>query len=376
MNVRITDSKVLESLQPLEVATYLRSAGWRLTGRIADAAFVWKRSDETVVLPDNTEFADYARRIAELLDTLAQTEKRSELAILRDVSSSMSDIVRVQILSQVVADGSVALEEGVTIVESAKDLIFSAARAAVTPRAYFRSRAPGPAEDYMKKVRLGQTEQGSYVVTLVCPVSPELQASDLGRLADISEPFDRRVTRTLAGALTKSAAAAREAAIKQDMAPFTSAVREGVSANLCSALADIGESLEDGQIQISFSWARSRRPPDAISRTVVPYDAIPVMREAARVLKETFTDEDFEVSGPVVRLESPDAASGGDVLIYAEVDTMRRIRVHLEGPAYRQAVNAHEKGLEVHCRGSLQKEGRYFTLSNIHEFGVIDDELL
>jgi hypothetical protein len=373
MNVRITDRHVLESLQPLEVATYLRSAGWTLAGRMGDSALVWKRLDESVVLPQSIEFADYARRLAEILGTLAQTEKRSELAILRDVSTSMSDIVRLRILSPVAADGSVALEEGVTIVESAKDIILSAARAAVAPRAYFRSRLPGAADEYMKKVRLGQTEQGSYVVTLVCPVSPELQPADLGRLADIDEPFDRRVTRTLAGALTKSAAAARDAAIKQDMEPFTSAVQDGVSANLCSALADIGESLEDGQIQISFSWARSRGAPNVSSRTIIPHDAIPVMREAARVLRATFTDDDFELVGPVVRLESPDATAGGDVLVYAEVDTLRRIRVHLEGPAYTEAVTAHKEGLEISCRGRLRKEGRYFTLRDVRDFAVLQD---
>jgi hypothetical protein len=374
MKVRITDRRVLESVQPLEVATYLRSAGWALAGRIGDAAWVWKQADETVAVPENTEFADYARRLAELLDTLSQREQRSELEILRDLTTSMSDVVRLRVMSAVAADGSVGLEEGVTIVGSAKDMILSAARAAVIPRAYFRSRLPGPADEYMKRVRLGQTEQGSYVVTLLCPVSPELGPSDLASLAEIDEPFDRRVTRTLAGAVTKCAAAAREAALRQNMEPFTSAVRDGVSANLCSAIADIGEGLEEGQIQVSFSWARSRRPPDVASRAVIPHDAIPVMREAARVLRETFADEDFELIGPVVRLESEAPATGGDVLVYAEVDTWRRIRVHLEPPAYLQAVVAHEQGVEIHCRGSLRKEGRYFTLRNVHDFGVIEDD--
>jgi hypothetical protein len=373
MNVRITDRRVLESVQPLEVATYLRSVGWALAGRIGDAAWVWKQADQSVAVPENTEFADYARRLAELLDTLSQTEQRSELEILHDLSTSMSDVVRLRVLSGVAADGSVGLQEGVTIVGSAKDMILSAARAAVMPRAYFRSRLPGPADEYMKKVRLGQTEQGSYVVTLLCPVSPELGPSDLASLAEIDEPFDRRVTRTLAGAVAKCASASREAALKQNMEPFTSAVRDGVSANLCSAIADIGEGLEEGQIHVSFSWARSRRAPDVASRAVIPHDAIPVMREAARVLRETFADEDFELIGPVVRLESDDPATGGDVLVYAEVDTWRRIRVHLEPPAYLQAVVAHEQGVEIYCRGSLRKEGRYFTLRNVHNFGVIED---
>jgi len=98
-----------------------------------------------------------------------------------------------RVVSPVSEDGSLGLEEGVTLVESAKDLVLSAARAAVSPRAYFRSRLPSAADEYMRKVRLGQTELGSYVVTVVCPVSPELQPTDLAFQQNLDEPYDRKV---------------------------------------------------------------------------------------------------------------------------------------------------------------------------------------
>jgi hypothetical protein len=225
----------------------------------------------------------------------------------------------------------------------------------------------------MRKVRLGQTEQGSYVVTLVCPVSPELQLLD-ATIDPLGEPYDRRVTPILAGALQKTAWAAQEAGLKQDLAPFTDAIQDGVSSNLCKALAEIGSGLEEGEIEVSFSWSRSRRrrPNVPTSRIVISTDAIPVIREAARVLRETYSDDDFELSGPVVRLDSADVATGGDVLIFTEVDTWRRVKVHLEGPDYAAAVDAHQKGLEVRCNGRLEKEGRYFTLKNVRSFGVQD----
>jgi len=163
--------------------------------------------------------------------------------------------------------------------------------------------------------------------------------------------------------------AARDAGLTQNMEPFTSAVREGVSSNLCAALAEIGEGMEEGHIEVAFSWARSRsRPEVASSRIVVSHDSIPVMREAARILKETYSDNDFELSGPVIRLESPNVARGGDVIVYAEIDTLRRVLLHLEGPNYERAVRAHKEGLEIRCRGRLEKEGRYFTLRDVRDF--------
>jgi hypothetical protein len=371
MNARITDRKVFESLRPLDVLAYLRSSGWTLLGYFADSATVWNRDGHQVLLPQDGSLADFARRMAEILDTLAEVEQRSQLEIVRDLATATSDVVRLRVVSPVSEDGSVGLEEGVALVESAKDLILSAARAAVSPRAFFRSRLPGLADDYMRSVRLGQTELGSYVVTVVCPVSPELRPAVPASLQNVDEPYDRRVTRTLAGALQRSVTAAREAALKQDMEPFTSAVREGVSANLCAALVKIGEGMEEGHIEVSFAWARSRTKPQVVSsRIVVAHESIPVMREAARVLRATYSDDDFELNGPVVRLESPNAAGGGNVVVFAEVDTMRKVLFHLEGPNYEEAVRAHQEGLEISCRGKLEKQGRYFTLRDVRDFAV------
>jgi hypothetical protein len=374
VNARIIDHQALESLRTLELAAYLRSCGWTLAGYWnKDAATVWKHPTHPtrpILLPKDSLFADYARRIAEILDTLSEVEQRSQLQIIRDLGTAASDVIRLRVCTSVATDGSLGLEEGVTLIESAKDLILSAARAAVSPRAYYRSRLPGPADEYMKKVRLGQTEHGSYVVNVVCPATPELQPANTTDALNVEEPFDRRVTRTLASALEKTTQAANAAALLGDMEPFTASVRDGVSANLCAALAGIGERIEDGRIEVSFSWARSRRPPDAPSRVVVSHDTFPVMREAARVLRETYADDDFELIGPVIRLESNDATTGGDVLVYAEIDTLRKIRVHLDGADYQKAVRAHEQGQEIHCRGRLEKEGRYHTLRHIRDFWI------
>jgi hypothetical protein len=373
MNARITDRKALESLRPPEVAAYLRSAGWALVGRFAETATVWRLGQEQVLLPNTADFGDYARRVAELVETVSQFESRSQLEVYRDLSTAAADVVRVRVCSAVALDGSVVLEEGVRLVECAKDMVLSAARAAIAPKAYFRSRLPLVAEDYMRKVRLGQTEHGSYVVTVVCPVSPELHQHDQSLATMLDEPYDRKVTRVLAGALSRSAEAATQAALTGNLEPFSSAVSNGVSANLCAALAEIGKGLEDGQIEVSFSWSRTRTRPDVpSSKIVVPHDSLPVMREAARILRETYTEDDFELVGPVLRLESPSAAQGGTVIVLGEVDTPRRIIVRLDGPNYREAVRAHQEGLIVRCRGRLEKEGRYFSLSEIRHFSIDD----
>jgi hypothetical protein len=371
MKASITDRNVFDSLKPLDLVAYLRSSGWELAGYLGEAATVWRHGAAQVMVPRETYFADYARRLAEVVETLSNVESRSELEIVSDLSMATVDVVRVRITTPQSADGSVSLEQGVNLFDGVKDMLLSAARAAVAPRAYFRSRLPGPADEYMRQVRLGQTERGSYVATLVCPVSPELQPAGSNFAQDVGEPFDRRVTRTLATAMYKTAEAVREAVLRQDMAPFTEAVRDGVSANLCNALAEIGGGVDGGILEVGFSWARTRsRPQVPSSRIMVPNDALPILKEAARVLREIYRDDDFEIIGPVIRLDSSNAAYGGVALVHAEVDTMRKVQVYLDASDYQLAVRAHQEGLEVTGRGRLEKEGRYFTLRKVRDFGL------
>lgn len=371
MKVRITDKASFEALRPLEVVAYARSEGWSLLGFWeGQKATVWKKGEDRLLIPSDNLLADYALRMAEVVDTLATSESRSQLALFRDLTTASADVVRVRVASPVTNDGSLGLDEGVILFQSMQEMLCSAARAAVTPRAYFRSRLPTPAEDYLKKVRLGQTERGSYVATMVCPVSPELNVGSEAEM--LEDPFDRKVTHTLANSLQGASTAAKSAALVQSMRPFQDVVSRGVSANLCEALANLGGMLPESQIEFGFTWARTRaHPPGAYRTLTLPSDSIGTLREAARILKETSWEDDFEVYGPVVRLESSAPEQGGTVIVQADVDgAARKIQLRLNGEDYRKAVLAHEAVVDIRCHGLLRKEGRYLTISEVLGFTV------
>src|SRR4051812_12848880 len=79
----------------------------------------------------------------------------------------------------------------------------------------------------------GQTEHGSFVVTLLAPVPPLLQPKlDPSWASPADEPMERLVTRRLMQALEASRTAA-EMALSGDAKAFEDAVNAGVSANLC-----------------------------------------------------------------------------------------------------------------------------------------------
>jgi hypothetical protein len=195
-------------------------------------------NDEEIVLPLREEVGDFALRVSEVLKVLESVEHRSQLEILRDLLTSSSDLIRVRASTGQTTNGSIPLDLAVLFVEEARDLMLAAACSTVGPRAYYARRKPAQANDYLRGVRMGQTERGSYVLTILSPVPPSLRAAEPEDAPP--EPFERKVSRTLATALASVRTAAQRAAVTGDMQPFREAVEFGVSANFCDALSRTG----------------------------------------------------------------------------------------------------------------------------------------
>src|SRR5205085_1574396 len=98
----------------------------------------------------------------------------------------------------------------------------AAACATTEARAVWHTRKPAQAVEYVRRVRIGQTERGSYVVTVVSRVSPRLNVLN-EELFESAEPFERRAMQTLAGSLVHLDQAAERAALSGEFAAFDEA---------------------------------------------------------------------------------------------------------------------------------------------------------
>jgi hypothetical protein len=367
MRMDVRDRNFLQSLAPIEVAAYLRSRGWHeQPGAAHDSALFTLGTDYEVTLPLSSALRDFALRMIDAIRTLEVAEDRDQTEILADLSVSASDVVRVRLADPDARDGSLPLERASEIISSSYDMVLAAACAAVDPKYYFSSRKPPAASNYMRNVRMGQTERGSFVVTILSRVTPDLVRHQAGIRNDVPEPFERKVTERLADALAAIDSSAKAAIATGNIDTFERSVEQGVSANLCDALAGMSEA--DGterDVEISVAWARVRptthRP---FVRYQVGRDIVPVLREVARVFKSRAPQEDFEVRGPVIRLvRVPPDAPGGEVTIAGFVDGVpRNIWVHLEGDDYSRAADAFKQRLLVCVTGVLKKDGRRYWL--------------
>ena len=378
MKVTIRDAAALRAIPPLDLAAYLRSSGWVLAERLGDKGAVWTRASGSgasleILLPLRHELRDFTARMADALQALEAAEGRSQLDILRDIRASSADVIRVELEGPAVTGGSLPLQRGVSALARTQDLVLAAACAAVEPRPVYPTRKPSQAVDYMSKVRLGQSEQGSYVLTVISPVPPALDVDDLGGApAGLEDPFERRVTTTLATAMAAARSAADIAASTGQLRPFLDATRLGVSANLCDAIAGlVGESGADS-LGVRVRWAPSRPPPPAVpDRITFARDAIQVVEEASRIFRETTPRDDVELQGMVVALKREEGSPAGTVTLAALVDgALRKVRVELGRDAYVAAIRAHQEERRVRCAGRLVREGRSLTLREAHGFEV------
>lgn len=382
MNITIHDRMAMKALKPLEVASYLRSKGWIKSENIGDKASLWtivkNGEDELdVTLPLKRELGDYALRMGEVINTLAETEERSSLEILSDIQSIRADVVRIRALGSQAEHGSLPLGSAIRLVESSRDMLLSAACAAVDKRPFFAKRKVQQAIDYINQVHMGQTERGSFVITILSPVLPELRQGQ-APLPEIElpDPFERQVTKTLMNALVALDQAAKSASLEDSIEPFKEAVRLGVSANLCDSIVGLSQVCCNERVEIGMSWSPSRLVPNDI-KNVIYFDAdvVPVIKEAAKQFREISSIDDYDIEGVVTRLDRSPNATEGDVTVTASIEgRMRPITLRLGQDIYSQAVQAHNDRKTVQCIGELVKEGRGLRLRDPRHFRVLRED--
>lgn len=369
MKVDIRDEGALAAVSPLDLLAYLRTGGWAEVRNEPGRFAIWimGKSDNPeaeILLPLDRTVRDFARRIHEALEELERVERRSELEILHDLATTSADVIRVRLDQEDQAAGSILIDHGVALIDRARDLLLASACSALSPRPSYGPRRPQKAVDFVRRTRLGQTEHGSYVITLISRVSPEL-----GTVSDqmVDEPFERQVTTTLAQAVGAVQRAAERAVVTGNLDAFRDQVEIGVSANLCDAIVGMAGGTDEGRgITFDFSWARTRpfKVETSFSpRVVLGSDVVPVIAEAARMFRETMPQDDYEVLGPVVKLERYGEGDGQITVVSLNESPPRTVRIALKAVDYSIAVEAHSRNVFVSVAGTLKREGRSWNLN-------------
>ena len=377
MNISANEVVLARTVGLRGVHAYLSANGWiRAESQSRDTAdiYVWSEDErEAAIVPASEQYGDYGTRIYQIAAQVGRVEGRRMLSVLTDLSLAESDLVRVH-LPNADEDNTVKLTDGAAVLEDAKGLVLAAACSADRPQRMYRAGRNKLASDYLRKVRLGQTEPGSFVINLLSPVPPCLREQTT-LLPE--EPFERRVTRRLVSGLRASRKAMdRVNRGTADISEFEDRLGEGISANLCRSVArltEVGKGLE-----VTVSWAMTR--PDVLAapkRVAVRFRPpdVAVLDEAARVLSDRQERTDEDIQGYVSRLARNKADPKGTATIRAFVDgRLTSVQAVFDSSDYSEITRAHDDRLSVSLEGDLRREGQRWRLLNPREVTILRDD--
>ena len=373
MRVDIRDASALQAISPAALSAYARNAGWKkIEGYGAHSDVYVAEEMPEVILPRTERLGDYVSVVSRLITIFAKAAGRDELSLYRDLVTADRDVVRARITET--DDGSLTLNRGVDLISGARDLVLAAACSLREPQPLYRLGANREANDLLEGIRLGQTEHGSFVVTLLTPVVSPPLPTPVQVYDDADDPIERQMTRRL----TEALAATREAterATAGDGTAFADSVDKGVSANLCDALVKLIGPFPT--LDISVAWARTRpiSPPQEVFRYSRADAAI--LSEAARQFRNREPQPDTYLFGNVQRLRRDEDEASGTIYLRTSVDGKNRsVAVVLKKTEYDRAIQAHKEKMPIILQGDLERSGQRWRLLNARIEAIIRDEQL
>ena len=371
MRVDIQDAAALQAISPSLLSAYARAAGWSRLESYGDHSEVYAAAElPEIILPTTKRLGDYSSVVSQLIKIFVRVAERDDFSLYRDLVTSDRDIIRVRVAES--ADGRLTINNGVDLVDGARDMLLAGACSLRESRPLYRAGANVEATGFVNQVRLGQTEQGSFVVTLLTPVvSPPVPAL----FSDPEErdaPIERQITRRLTEALGVTRKAAEKAA-SGDGSAFDDAVAGGVSANLCEALVRLIGPFPT--LDVGVTWARTRPMTSVVDTFRFGEADVPILNEAARGFRSQEPQLNKRVFGIIRRLSRDVTEDDGTIALKTSIDgKSQSVMAVLSRSDYQRAVRAHGEKVAVVMEGDLELDGQRWRLLNPRLVDVITDE--
>lgn len=349
---------------------YVRTRGW-VQARPVGRLMVFNRAEpgslDQVLVPMDSGRSDYADRMLEVVEKLSRFEGRPAGRVLVDLLNYDADVLRYRVISSRAERGTLPLTQAIELLTGAKQSLLAAAHSAILPRRHHPRLNRTDAVQLLDACQMGQTERGSFVVTIACPLhAPGLDQADL--VSD-AQPFARRATSLLGRALTELNSAIEENRVNS----VVDQAEPLVSANLCEAILKMRPADETGALEFIPSWASSEpMADDRLSRPVMfSADEFSSIEDVYRQLRP--------VEGPTAKpwiafvdeLKGTEGEAGtreGDVVFTLfDDDELVRAKANLNAAEYQIAYGAHSPTRPLVVFGQLSRGPRVSRLTNITE---------
>lgn len=388
MKVKIIDIDVFGSIEPEAIMRYLLVNGWSEVRRVDGEMVVFGTTENhgkkpLLWMPISNDLSDYAPMVARLIRTVAEEIDKSEIQIIDDLETvAIGDIIRIRSFDPLNSnDHTIPISDGVSLLSRARSMALAGASSAVEHRPVQSRRPSAETRQFIRNLRLGQTERGSFLLRLISPIIDINSGKYLEFQGMDKIPFSRRAVMELVKGLNALRDAAKESEERGKFLfnSFLEMVPLGVSANLCESILEADEKeILSRPIEVSVTWSYAINSSDRLPVKPISFEPniIPYIRQAAKEFRVRHP-EIVNIKGWVNILERESRSGpGGLVRIHSRIDGKpRSVRVNLNPDSYNEAIEAHKRGEVIAVTGTLIVDGSVYRLQNpsgFHIMGQID----
>jgi hypothetical protein len=361
-------------IAPTAVRDYAKSRGWQSVEGSRRRLWIYshpKADLRQLIIPMDRDVA-WADALLEIVLRMAELEELAPETVLNNLLTAYSDIVRFRVGGEDVSAGMLPMADAASLIEGAKRALLSSACSVVNKDKHHLRMSRSEAEEFLRVCKMGQTEIGSYVVKVICP----LTEMDEPLLLREALPFARATTMVLMNGCQKIVRSIEQDRV-DDMLEEDLCSPE-VTSNLCDALLRMHAARDDADLNIEISWAAMPKITiPSIEPVVAAFkpEYFRTVEDIQRQLRpQTEQEESSFLLGTVETLNGDvgeDGRRSGEVIfaLLLPDEEVVRARGNLNTDDYDKAVTAHEKGRGyVAFNGVLNRGTRVSRVEEIAGF--------
>jgi hypothetical protein len=370
--------KAVPELKFTELQAYLRNTGWSRVPVTKDSVALFQKEIEgdffETLLPLSKDYSDYKYRVVDVLEMIAQAENREIHQVLTDLSIPPGDTVRFRVINRDTLGGTISFIEGFNLLESAKKALFTTACDIVQPEKYHKRLGLKGAQQFIEECRLGQTEKGSFIASVICPFINQTTDDKAQQLSIFSqsEDFKHSLTRKVTTRLMSALAEIKSAIDKGEENRIVDLEGENIiSGNFLESIVELNSNKETTEIEIMANWSVFAEEQPEIAKAIkFSNDYIPVLENIISKIKPVDKGIDDDFIGKISLTKAdPDVHSRteGEIMlnyILGDEEKVSKARVILTNEDYDKACEAHKQGKSVKITGKLITSGRSKTIEN------------
>ena len=112
---------------------------------------------------------DYKSAMYRAIETVSVVERQSTEQLMLYLLNPNTDILKIRLERKDIVAGNILFDDAIRVYENAKKLIAATAQDILHPKYYHQGRMDDTISKFINNCKFGQTEIGSYVISVVCP---------------------------------------------------------------------------------------------------------------------------------------------------------------------------------------------------------------